>query len=47
MFDETIEKLLHDVSYELSDVNSIRLDNVAGNIAPKLWMSSTIAAWTS
>ena len=32
MFDETTEKLLHD---DLSDVNSIRLDNVAGNIAPK------------
>ena len=47
MFDEMIEKLLHDASYYLSDVNSIRLDNVAGNIAPKLWMSSTFAAWTS
>ena len=49
MFDETTEKLLHDASYNLSDVNSIWLDNVAGNItlfffAPKLWMSSTIAA---
>ena len=32
MFDETTEKLLYD---DLSDVNSIRLDNVAGNIAPK------------
>ena len=32
MFDDTTEKLLHD---DLSDVNSIRLDNVAGNIAPK------------
>ena len=32
MFDETTEKLLHD---DLSDVNSIWLDNVAGNIAPK------------
>ena len=28
MFDETTEKLLHDVSYDLSDVNSIRLDTV-------------------
>ena len=46
MFDETTEKLLHDASYYLSDVNSIRLelDNVAGYIVPKLWMSSTIAA---
>ena len=35
MFDETTEKLLQDASYELSDVNLIRLDNVAGNIAPK------------
>ena len=32
MFDETTEKLLHDASYDLSDVNSIRLDNVAGYI---------------
>ena len=32
MFDETTEKLLLD---DLSDVNSIRLGNVAGNIAPK------------
>ena len=35
MFDETTGKFLHDASYYLSDVNSIRLDNVAGNIAPK------------
>ena len=35
MFDETTEKLLHDASYDLSDVISIRLDNVAENIPPK------------
>ena len=35
MFDETTDKLLHDASYDLSDFNSNRLDNVAGNIAPK------------
>ena len=35
MFDETTEKLLHDASYDRSDADSIRLDNVAGNIAPK------------
>ena len=44
IFDETTEKLLHDASYDLSDANSIRLDNVAGYITPKLSMSSTIAA---
>ena len=47
MFDETTEKLLHDASYYLSDVNSIRLDTMAGYIDQKLCMSSTIAAWTS
>ena len=36
MFDETTKKLLHDASHDLSDdVNSIRIDTVAGNIAPK------------
>ena len=35
MFDETTEKLQHDASCDLSDVNSIRLDTVAGNIATK------------
>ena len=35
MFDEITEKSLHDVLSDLSDVNSIRLDNLTGYIAHK------------